>query len=586
MSKTTDNVNKASNNRCVIQACLLSLAVIAAFFLPVFHAWLGYPLFKGADQESYSALLGILPWSDAPAYYSGAGHLLQEGDLNDWNTRRPLNAILFAIRLWLSGGNFNTALLLQAALCAVASLGAASALAKTWGKKSGLLVGFCLWFYASTYLPTTLSETLGLTLGALAFTCLWQGLKLSRLWVMLMGCFFYTVALNARSGTFFVVPLLIIWLGFAFKKEGQRYNWSASLLALITVLLAFLLNHSLALLYGDVANGGLQANFAHTLFGLVAGGKGWAYAHEVYANFTGSEPEFARHLYQQSLELFLNKPWLLGLGLLKSGLGACKGMLNILLPTSVENIVLKSSLRVLGGLVLLALFWKAKTLYRYYPKQLQFLLIALVGIAASSCVIWKDGGVRVFAASFPFIAAFSGLLLVKPREHLEASSSSMFESYASIIVAGLLYLAAFIMPPFMTETQKEGLPTLACTLGTEPLRIKAPSLAPHKIIKRKPDLSIAEKFSTLSQQDYQALLTLGAIEKVPSEAFQMLIPMTEVQPLGIGLIYSSTRKSTVYIVGPEIIFKQNKPLEVCGHFLPSKQPLLFYVDSFKSVENL
>src|SRR5262245_6091793 len=69
-----------------------------AFLLPAFHSWTtAEPLWPGAG----SLVLGILPWSDAGAYYVGAEGFLTEGVLDPWNQRRPLNAALFAVRLAL-----------------------------------------------------------------------------------------------------------------------------------------------------------------------------------------------------------------------------------------------------------------------------------------------------------------------------------------------------------------------------------------------------------------------------------------------------------------------------------------------------
>src|SRR6266498_313438 len=82
------------------------MGALIVFALPVSYLW-----FTG--KTTYFHVGGLLPWSDPAAYYFGGKHLLNEGYLDAWNMRRPLNAGFLAARLWLVNQDLQLALVLQ-----------------------------------------------------------------------------------------------------------------------------------------------------------------------------------------------------------------------------------------------------------------------------------------------------------------------------------------------------------------------------------------------------------------------------------------------------------------------------------------
>jgi hypothetical protein len=56
---------------------------LVLFSIPLIYKW--------QTAGFYGYLIGgLLPWSDAAGYYSGAQHLIYDGYLTSWATRRPL----------------------------------------------------------------------------------------------------------------------------------------------------------------------------------------------------------------------------------------------------------------------------------------------------------------------------------------------------------------------------------------------------------------------------------------------------------------------------------------------------------------
>lgn len=428
---------------------LFTLTGCSLFLLPLVHAWLIYPLGLESPHTSYSALGGILPQSDASGYYGGAYHFLETGTLDAWNTRRPLNAILFAIRLMLSNHNFQIALILQALLCGLSCLLVANCIRKTFGKMAGIFTYLVLFFFAATFLPTTLSEILGLTLGNLAFVLLWRGNYTKHAQWLGFGALFLTIGLNARAGAFFILPLLILWTALQF---GRR----TAVFVILGIIGGFIFNTMLLHLYSTSNGGATHGNFAPTLFGIVAGGKGWTYAYTLYPELsTFSEALAAKFLYVKSYELFLENPFLLFTGVLKGIWGFIKAIISFFQFKLNGHFLFKAFIRLLGLAALCGGLYRLKKLYPHYRREVGLVSIGLIAMVLSAGGIWVDGGLRVFATTMPFFAAAIGIAcsprLRSPfwqsnRGNSESANTLEWETKVSSSLSVFLLLTGVIGP--------------------------------------------------------------------------------------------------------------------------------------------
>ena len=175
---------------------------------------------NGGTQD-VSAVGGVLPYSDAMGYFEGAERLLYEGQLTQWTERRPLNAMFFAARLLLAGGNFYGALVIQAALAAIALFLATSAVFQTHGKATALTFFAICFAFVSCCLHRTLSEPLGISLGLLAFALHWSGLANKNLAQYACGLFVLSLALLTRAGAMFAIPASALFAIFFFPGNGE-----------------------------------------------------------------------------------------------------------------------------------------------------------------------------------------------------------------------------------------------------------------------------------------------------------------------------------------------------------------------------
>lgn len=370
------------------------------FTLPLVHVWAAAP-------SLYGCIGGLLPYSDAFQYYDGAVRLLAEGRLDAWNSRRPINALLFTVRLALAGGDLRGALLIQAALLGVSCALLALVIARDRGLTAGLLLFAILYAVAREHVRTTMSEALGLTLGALAATILWCGARDGRRYVVAFGLMMMTIALNARAGAFFTLPALIVWAGWALRDPGGRFAWRSAALATAAVAMAFVVNSFWLKAYGAGFGAG-NGNFAFTFYGFSTGHPGWT---RLYVDHPESrlfsEAAVNHFAYSQALENARRRPLDLLLGIWRGtvqwshGLWAYTRAILSLVPYESHLNAFFQLLLAIG-----AVRW----LWMNRGGRITWLLVAAnIGLLASGGIVFPDIGHRGLVVSYPMLFLVAAL---------------------------------------------------------------------------------------------------------------------------------------------------------------------------------
>jgi hypothetical protein len=240
---------------------------VIAYLIQLFGSW-------ERGGASWFTIGGLVPWSDAYAYFGGAQRLLFDGQLDGFNSRRPVHAAFLASELAFTNLDLRKVLVIQAVLLGVASYLAARAVARDLGPLAGLAVFAGIYGFARVGVQTVMSETLGVTMGALAFAALWRAVRRRNVWQVVGGLFLLTFALNFRSGP--VLLLLTLPLAFAWLLRGRRrVNWQVLGLSLAAVLLALSANYIVIFTFhGDRQNLNSAANY--WVYGMAKGRPGWS----------------------------------------------------------------------------------------------------------------------------------------------------------------------------------------------------------------------------------------------------------------------------------------------------------------------
>lgn len=273
---------------------------MSLFAMPLAGLW-------ASGQAQSTVLSGLIPLYDAELYYVDALGLLNGSRFSIFSARRPLFPSLLAVLLSWTGYNLMATLAILTGIVGLACYFAAREIQRTHGAEMSTFILIILFLFFRAHSGVSMSENLGTALGVLGFCLLWQGAARRSASFVCLGLFTTTFALNARAGAFFMLPLLILWAGWLFRKN-KFFSWKFAALATFSVVLSFALNLFLTRLIAT-PSGVPFANFSYTLYGLASGGESWVHVfhrHPELANI--DEPEKTKQIYQLAFELIRTHP--------------------------------------------------------------------------------------------------------------------------------------------------------------------------------------------------------------------------------------------------------------------------------------
>jgi hypothetical protein len=276
------------------------VAAVCLFAMPLAGLW-------ASGQSQSTVLNGLIPLYDAETYYLDALGLLNGTRFSIFSARRPLFSGLLAVLLLITDSNLMASLAILTGIVGFACYFAVREIQRSHGVEIATFVLIILFLFYRAHSGISMSENLGVALGTLGFGLLWVGTTRKSLGYVWFGLLSTTLALNARAGAFFMLPLLILWAGWLYR-ENKWVSWKALMISASAVILGFGLNLSLTRLVA-VPSGVPFANFSYTLYGLASGGKSWAYVFEAHPEVLSiREPEQSKRIYQLAFELIRDKP--------------------------------------------------------------------------------------------------------------------------------------------------------------------------------------------------------------------------------------------------------------------------------------
>lgn len=398
---------------------LLAFAILIPTLscLTLLFAWHGW-------KANWSAIAGVIPISDAASYYESAQTFLREAYLDVSGQRRPLSTAMTSLWLYLSGDHFKLCLLLQALCFAAVAFLAAAAVAVLHGIRAGWVFFALLLVFAEPYLPTMMTESNGIIFGILALSMLLFGLNRGRFPFYCLGAFFLAIGLAIRPSALFVLPCVVIAGAVIFGGSRLRILGVAIVLSGVVSLptgIAIAMNKTMG--HGD---GTLNDNLSYTIYGLVAGGKGWEQYHKENPHALDGLPagERSRIVLQAARQHFADQPLDLARGILKGQifgplqsfaqlarlafLGAAGDPLRLVAPAEI------TAVSVFFACILAVQWARRRRTVAPNRSWRVFFLWLLLGYLLSIPFYYRDGGLRVHAAVFPAIAYLLVWLLLPP----------------------------------------------------------------------------------------------------------------------------------------------------------------------------
>ena len=598
---------------------LLAAGVIILFIVPLVHAWTQL-------VDPCGAVGGYLPFSDAVDYWQGAQYVETQGQLDSWNCRRPLNALLLAVRLAIMGNDLRGALILQAALLGLSCFFLARTLAREFGAGPALLLFAILFAIGREFIASTQSEALGLTLGTLATAILWSAARDRSMARIALGLFFLTLALNARAGAFLVLPALVIWAGLALGKNQRWLNWRAAGLAMAAIAVGFLMNGALRGFYG-VGFGVGHGNFSTVLYGFSTGQPDWTRIYtdhpEIKTNRFSSQDEVNSYIYACAWENICRSPFVVVRAYARSLTAFLSGFktygfgffafpkqfdyllgawllvvcgrffwiqwrgkaLRLALVAAVAGLYLGRRLLGFHGLIhflfqlglllgVLRYLWLMR-----HDGRTGLLLFALAGFLLSGPIVYPDGSNRVLVASFPLTFLLVALAPVGWNLPSEKTENLAAQEPAGVVwlplaaSAGLL-LAAWIGPT-LAFWGEQGHPLISTMIPQEGNTwcVRVGPQTPHLDI-----LEPAAKETTFVPQvrdeDFSKVLA--------GSAFGTHYPNACAHFQGPSTIFLAVAPTNVFVVGPPgMIEKQTRLLRVQGTLATERGQSFFFVSNWQ-----
>jgi hypothetical protein len=365
----------------------LALLLIA---VGCYFAWIW-----GSGRSTSLAVGGAYQVSDAMAYWTCANALLDMGHFgnatsftSEWCQRRAIYPNMLSGLAWMAQRNIHTTLLLQAVIVCL-GIFVLMRRSSPYIGAIGIALGTTLLLrYATADLfVLTMTENAGLIFGCIGLALLLKSTENRSLAWVVAGVALFSIALNARAGAFFVLPFLVLWSGiFAYSLKRKVHIWLIA--TAIATMAGFALQALLVISVGGNPSSS-HGNFSYVMYGLSAGGMGWQQVLIDHPELSGKDSLMSKAIYALAWENIKLHPELLVQGLVK----------NLALFTSTGTYGFEK-LGAWDGLVKLC-WWFAWIPLLTNARKPAYLLIVLasLGIVASTPFLLGDGGSRIFAAT-------------------------------------------------------------------------------------------------------------------------------------------------------------------------------------------
>jgi hypothetical protein len=263
-----------------------------------------------------------------------------------------------------------------------------------------LFITLVFFFYRGTVAGLLFTEQLGLWFALIALTLLLQGLGEKREGLWCTGLFSLVMGLNTRASAYFILPLLILYSGWIFRRG--RWGWRSILSAGVVCFVGMLLNFLCYWIF--FAPPRPTSNFWLCFYGMLKG-ENWVTA----MNELGVDYNYTNMVAREKgLSLFRADPWLLLKGFWKACQFAWERNVFYAIAAPQTFCLWMKWMTVLGALVP----WSWTIVRRKHPELEWFVLLLVLGTLLSLPFAppW-DGGPRVYTVAFPFIYLSPVMLL-------------------------------------------------------------------------------------------------------------------------------------------------------------------------------
>lgn len=436
--------HKVSNKKSIAFGLTLTLAICAFQLLFIWNA----------SVSDNKIIGGLIPYKDSQGYFFAADLLLNGIQIpaHSISAARPFYSGLLSFLLFLTNSNLQAVHVLLAALSGGVIFVVAQKVREIYGAIAAALFITVLIYYAKSYFGYLMTETVGLIFGCLAMFLLLTAAQHKNKTALLVGLVTLTIALFIRPGAFFVLPLMILWAAWVFRK-GSKISYDVAGIAILSLIATHVIFNQITAARivepGAVAFG----NFSYSLYGQVRGGTGW---HSAIRELGTTDPNVVLRI---TVDFFLKHPFSFFIASAKAyrdfllmDNGLFGGLFNSVIAVNLELFL---RLALLGFSVCgVWAFYKTKS-------DLGLLqLFTLAGVILSVPFVPPiDGGSRFYAATIPFLflmpAAGIGYLF-KEKEEIAANKNNHSVTISVVFLSAVIIafpMLVHVNPPLSTPPE-------------------------------------------------------------------------------------------------------------------------------------
>lgn len=351
-------------------------------------------------QNRFNLIGGLLPNADPSMYLSLANQWSDGTRVVTPQTTRQFFPCFLAAMLWVCRRDLKMIVSIFTLVTGALSFMAWRQVRMTFGWLGAtLFVTLVFFFYRCEVVGLLRTEQLGLWFALIAMALIIQGLRERREALWCAGLFSLVMGLNTRAGAYLVLPLLVVYSGWLFRRGP--FGWRSMMVAGLVCLGAMLLNFVCYLIF--FAPPRPTSNFWLCFYGMLSGGNWVTALNEIGLKDTNLIAQ------AKGLALLKAKPWLVCEGFWKACLFVWHDNTFYGVPPTAETFCSWMKwLTVLGAVIP----WSWAVLRRRRAEVELFVALAVLGTSLSLPFAppW-DGGRRVYAVAFPFIYLSPVLLI-------------------------------------------------------------------------------------------------------------------------------------------------------------------------------
>lgn len=372
--------------------------VVALFLFSIGSTWSGLPR---AQDLSFNAIAGLVPFNDATGHFAETFSSITEGRWNDFASRRPLAAAMRSLGMLLSGYDNVVFLVLQTILLAIATFFAVRAVMRWRGLWAGVtFLGLSI-VLVRPYLPSNLTEPIAILLAMVSVPLLIRAFTAGRIADKASAFLLTGFALSVRMGNMLALPAMALWwLLSGGRDRGAFLRNLGTIVGALALISA--LTGALSLAYGS-QQGQVGSNFSYVFCGLTHGGN-WTTCDSLYKTELKGlrEDAVADLLYARGFEMLLAQPLVLVDRLVQNMRGLAEALPLILLNGYVGQ--LPSLAATLAWLVV-AVFGLVRFIGQGGMDRNEkiFWILFVLSLFGSAAIIFADDGLRVLCVSYPVL---------------------------------------------------------------------------------------------------------------------------------------------------------------------------------------